>query len=229
MIVVGRGLLGSRFSREKSTLSNVIFASGVSDSNSTSSLQFDRETTLLKSWLQRSQDLVYFSTCSIDDPNMSGKPYVAHKLKMEELVLRNSGGIVLRLPQVVGRSDNKNTLVNFLVSKIFRGEFYTLYAGAIRNLIDIDDVVKLTMFLLENKFPPGRYSFAMPIDYEVTEIVSCIEKVLRKSSLHKLQKDQSFSYPKSPFIEFAIDSGIICCQDDYLEKLITKHYAVQLN
>ena len=197
MIVVGNGLLGSHFLRLKACSDHVIFASGVSNSSSTSIDDFNREAALLKTWLKKSHKLIYFSTCSMDDPQLSATPYVIHKLAMEKLVMGSKAGIVIRVPQVVGNCANKNTLINFLVDKIYHNERFILQTGAVRNLIDIDDLVSLTMFLIEEKYPPGCYSFAMPNEYEVSCIVSCIEKHLNLESVHTLKPGSPYSYPKS--------------------------------
>ena len=225
MIVVGNGLLGSHFRKVDARSDHVIFASGVSNSGSTSDDDFNREATLLRFWLKNSYTLIYFSTCSIDDSFLSTTPYVTHKLAMEQLVLGSKSGVVIRVPQVVGNSGNKNTLINFLVDKIYHNEPFVLQVGAVRNLIDIDDLVSLTMFLIKEEYPPGRYSLAMPIEYEVSRIVSCIEKNLQVQSLHTLKTGSPYSYPKSLFVEQAINYGVIRCGEDYLETIIAKYFS----
>ena len=72
-------------------------------------------------------------------------------MKTEALVVLKPLGIVIWLPQVVGNCNNKNTLTNFLATKIYTQESYNLYQGTLRNLIDIDDVIALTNFLLKSK------------------------------------------------------------------------------
>ena len=225
MIVVGNGLIGSHFSRLATCSDHIIFASGVSNSSSTSVDDFNREAALLKSWLKKSDTLIYFSTCSIYDPLLSATPYVLHKLAMEKLVIGSNSGVVIRVPQVVGNCANKNTLINFLVDKIYHNEPFILQAGAVRNLIDIDDLVSLTMFLINEKYPPGCYSLAMPFEYEVSRIVSCIEKHLHIESLHTLKAGSAYSYPKSLFVEQAIKYGVIRCGEDYLDTIIAKYFS----
>jgi len=225
LIVVGNGLIGSHFSRLATCSDHIIFASGVSNSRSASVDDFNRETALLKSWLKKSGTLVYFSTCSIEDPLLSAIPYVLHKRAMEKLVIGSKSGVVIRVPQVVGNCANKNTLINFLVDKIYHNESYILQAGAVRNLIDIDDLVSLTMFFINEKYPPGCYSFAMPIEYEVSRIVSCIEKHLHTRSVHTLEAGKAYSYSKSLFVEQAIKYGVIRCGEDYLDTIIEKYFS----
>jgi nucleoside-diphosphate-sugar epimerase len=144
---------------------------------------------------------------------------------MEKLVIGSKSGVVIRVPQVVGVCANKNTLFNFLVDKIYHNEPFILQAGSVRNLIDIDDLVSLTMFLINEKYPAGCYSLAMPIEYEVSRIVLCIEKHLNVESLHTLKAVIPYSYPKSLFVEQAINYGVIKCGEDYLETIIAKYFS----
>ena len=143
---------------------------------------------------------------------------------MEKLVLLRPTGIVIRLPQVVGRCDNKYTLTNFLASKIFNNECYDLYYGVLRNLIDITDVVALTRFLLESSDEGNLVSFAMPQYYEVSEIVFILENLLNRVSRHNSKIGLPFKYHKSSFVQSALDNSIISCNDDYLESTLKKYY-----
>ncbi len=224
MIVVGNGLIGSHFRGLQAPEEHVIFASGVSNSASVSIDDFKREEILLKEWLVKSNTLIYFSTCSIEDPARTKTPYVQHKLAMEGLVMRTKSNIVIRVPQIVGKSTNKHTLVNFLVEKINQHDHFTLHKGAIRNLIDIDDLVSLTMLLIRENRPSGLYSFAMPHEYEVSRIVSCIEERLNLKGIYSVENATGYSYAQSQFVEYAINQGVIRCGEDYLESIISKYF-----
>ena len=225
MKIIGSGLIGSRFSDSHYSSSNLIFASGVSASSCKSKMEFKRERDLLAYWLNKRPDIIYFSTCSIEDPNLSDNEYVLHKQEMESLVLSHPKGIVIRVPQIVGRSNNKNTLINFLFDKIYNQDEFDLYIGAVRNLIDIDDVVKLTNLLIDSQKNISQCSFAMPFDYEITKIVSCIETILNKKAIFKPKKIKPFSYPRSQFISDAVSLGLINFEENYLEKVLFKHYS----
>lgn len=224
MKIIGKGLIAKAFMRASINYQGIIFASGVSNSKEEKSSSFNRETELLKKWLDDSKSLVYFSTCSIDDPSVNKSDYVEHKLNMEMMVLKKSSNYVIRLPQVVGKSTNKNTVIGYLAYKIFTSEPYELYKGTIRNLIDIDHVVLLTSILLGTNNNPGPHSFAMPFDYSIDEIVSILEKVLEKKSKHNIVKTKGFHYPCSTFIRKAIEEKEIECTEDYLETIIRKYY-----
>lgn len=169
--------------------------------------------------------MIYFSTCSVTDPNLKNSLYVSHKLSLEKLVLTNKNNIVLRLPQVVGISKNPYTLTNFLAYKIYKEEAYDLFKGTIRNIIDIEDVVTLTKYILNKKLSENLYSFNMPIDFEVSQIVSHLEIIIGKRSMHVSKKGHPFMYPSSSFISNAISDEVIYCASNYLEKTLFRVYS----
>lgn len=224
MNIVGSGLIASCFMNYDLGKDVTIFASGVSNSQETNRSEFLRELNLLKRWLSNSRRLVYFSTCSVGVDSLKESPYVLHKIQMEKLVLLKPNGIVVRLPQVVGKSANKHTLTNFLATKIYNNESYDLYCGALRNLIDIGDIFTLTKYLLESDVEDNLFSFALPFYYEVSEIVSVFEKLLNRVSKHNSKKGYATQYPKSDFVQNAIDNEIISFDADYLEATLNRHY-----
>jgi nucleoside-diphosphate-sugar epimerase len=118
-MIVGNGLIAKAFYDNYANRDDVlIFASGVSNSSNIDPKEFIREKTLLKSFLTERKKIVYFSTCSIEDPSLENSPYILHKLEMEELVKGVNDYLIFRLPQLAGKTDNPNTLLNFLYRKI---------------------------------------------------------------------------------------------------------------
>lgn len=225
MRVVGTGLIGSAFSSCDLGVDVSIFASGVSNSRETDPHAFERERSLLSGCLRNNRHLIYFSTCSITDAALAETNYVKHKVSMENMVLARDGGIVIRLPQVVGRSLNKNTLTNFLAWKIYKQESYILHLGSVRNLIDIDDVVYLTKKLIQFKWQKRLVSFALPISHETKDIVKSLEDVLNLQSKHQTMEVCPVYYPPSNFINYVIERGHYDVPDNYLYKVIKKYYA----
>ena len=225
MKIIGSGLIASAFASTELGLETTLFASGVSNSQEIRSSEYERETNLLQSSLAHSKKLIYFSTCSVTDPHLSNTPYVSHKLSLEKLVLTNKNNIIIRLPQVVGICRNRNTLTNFLAYKIFNEEAFDLFEGSIKSIIDIEDVVKLTNYIFQKRLPENLYSFNLPINYEVSQIVSCLESILGKSSIHTLKKGHRFKYSNSVFISNAISKNIIDFNYNYLQRTLIRVYA----
>ena len=82
-MIIGSGLIAKSFSKNKLFDDYLIFASGVSNSNTTDENEFKREENLLIKNLSTDKPLIYFSSIfssSIDNP------YFNHKRDMENLV-----------------------------------------------------------------------------------------------------------------------------------------------
>ena len=91
---------------------------------------------------------VYFGTCSVADPEVRHTAYVQHKLAMEQMVSAHSRNLILRLPQVAGKTPNPHTLLNFLYGRIARSESFNLWSKARRNIIDVADVTAIAEQLI---------------------------------------------------------------------------------
>lgn len=152
-MLIGSGLLAKTFTNNFSQRDDIcIYAAGVSNSNCSDEREFARERQLLNETLQTKASqvdaFVYFGTCSVGDPETQNTPYVQHKLEMEELVATHPRHLVLRLPQIVGRTPNPHTLLNFPYARISRSEAFNLWMRAKRNIIDIADVEAIAAQLI---------------------------------------------------------------------------------
>lgn len=179
--IVGNGLLASSFDPcAIASIGATVFASGVSNSQETDTAAFAREHQLLSNVLknQNGGPLVYFSTCSVTDPHRAKTRYVAHKLEMEALVATHPGHVILRLPQVVGRTSNPHTLTNFLADRINRGLPLEIWLNATRCLIDVDSVASLTTCLLRTGQGDILSDLAPPEIVTMPELVCMMEKAL---------------------------------------------------
>ena len=108
LMIVGNGLLAKVFSHMYADRSDVtIFAAGVSNSTETRNVAFERERKLLLEQLEGPcSKFVYFGSCAVGNPQETKTPYLSHKAAMESIALKSGKAVVLRLPQVVARSDN---------------------------------------------------------------------------------------------------------------------------
>lgn len=183
-MIVGKGLLARAFATRLSTNDDVvIFASGVSNSLETRAQEFARERALLSRLLEGGpKRLVYFGSCSVMATEDGSTPYVVHKKSMESLVLSSPGGLVLRLPQVVGVTNNPHTLTNFLRDRIQSGEHFTVWKYAQRNLVDVDDVAAIGASLATDLSlgTPSAISIAAETSIFMPVIVGMFERALRK-------------------------------------------------
>jgi nucleoside-diphosphate-sugar epimerase len=178
-MVVGSGMIAKRFYEYVNDDRFIIFASGVSNSSTKEKDAFEREKNLLLQTGEAHPDkrLVYFSTCSIYDDSLTGSLYVQHKLLMETLVAKHSGGYtIFRVSNPVGNTQNKHTLLNFFIYALLHHQPFTVYSKAERNLMDIDDMYRLCHFILQQSlFINGIVNIANPVNYPVLYIISTLE------------------------------------------------------
>lgn len=148
-----------------------------------------------------------------------------HKESMESLVLSSPGGLVLRLPQVIGITKNTHTLTNFLHDRILSGEHFVVWAHAERNLIDIDDIAAIGATLAADA---ANHTFAASIaakrSMPMPEIVKIFERVHGKPANYSLiEKGSPLPIDTTIAEEIAERLGIDL-GEGYIEKVIRKYY-----
>ena len=195
-MVIGNGMIATRFNSYSTNEKFVIFASGVSNSATTNSAHFAREDQLLRSVIEKNPDktLVYFSTCSIYDHSRVQSPYVLHKLKMEETITATQPNfIIFRVSNPIGKTNNRHTVLNFFIQHILEKKPFAVWKYASRNLIDLDDMFSICNYILQHRlFPNQVINIANPVNYPVTTIVETIEEHFHTKGVYKLlQKGNS--------------------------------------
>lgn len=203
-----------------------VFASGVSNSRETRPGEFERERALLQRTLQAVPALMYFSTCSIHDPELSRSPYVLHKLAMEQLIQQaGPQHAIVRLPQVVGPSTNPHTLTNYLYRQISKGEKFQVWLQARRNLIDVADIVAIVSQLVANGQTAGAtFNVACPFSVPVLDIVRAFEAQLGMAAVYDAVIAGA-DYPIDTTLAQAAAAQIgLVFDHQYLEKLVRKYY-----
>ncbi|QOY62380.1 hypothetical protein INQ40_10825 [Lysobacter sp. H21R4] len=228
-MIVGAGLLAEAFRpRYGSDPTVTIHASGVSNSSETSVLAFAREREALSTGLAAATGrFVYFSSCVVGLQAVAPSPYVAHKARMEALVLASPHGVVFRLPQVVGRTGNPNTLTNYLASHIREGLPFTIYSGAQRNLVDVDDIVAIVPELLADPLSVARVtSIAARYPVAVPKLVSLLEDILEKAAHARvIPRDEAFNVDSTTALAVADRLGLgLDGGDEYARKVLQKYY-----
>ncbi len=228
-MVIGSGMLARALGHFNDRNDILIFASGVSNSTGSDPAMFQREQELLKKHIQPGRLLVYFSTTSLFDPSLSSASYILHKRKMEELVSSTqSPYLIIRLPQVVGPSQNPNTLVNFLYASIRSGSPFSVHAKACRQLISLEDVKEVVNILCgDDSLKNTTINVCFDNDQTVLEIVSIMERLMKKKGNYKLEEkgacfkvDNSFIRKDSRFARF-FD------RPDYTARILQNYIAAQ--
>ncbi|MFC7300109.1 NAD-dependent epimerase/dehydratase family protein [Herminiimonas aquatilis] len=229
IVIIGSGLLAQAFSDAFPSREDLcIYAAGVSNSGCTDSNEFIRERHRLADALQQAMDVdafVYFGTCSVADPDALNTPYVQHKLAMEQMVAVHPRNLILRLPQVAGKTPNPHTLLNFLYARIFRSEAFDLWYSAKRNIIDVVDVALIAQQLVANNSMRNRaLNVANVISYSMADIVRAMESVIGKPAIYNVvERGSEYQIDTSIIIPILGNAGVDF-DHNYLEKIVEKYY-----
>jgi nucleoside-diphosphate-sugar epimerase len=228
-MIIGSGLLARTFAPEFSHRDDVcIYAAGVSNSSCKDAHEFVRERQRLTAALkqtERTTTFVYFGTCSVADPEARDTPYVQHKMAMEHLVSKHPRYLILRLPQVAGKTPNPHTLLNYLYARISRSESFNLWRNARRNIIDVEDVLAIARELLnDDKMRNTAVNIATPVSYTMPGIVQAMENAVGKTAIYEIA-DRGSGYPINiDAIRPILDRIPIRFDEEYLDRLIRKYY-----
>lgn len=233
-MIIGSGLLARAFAQAFSQREDVcIYAAGVSNSSCTDTHEFARERQRLVDALEQAMHVdafVYFGTCSVADPEACNTPYVHHKLAMEQIVYTHPRNLILRLPQVAGKTPNPHTLLNFLYARISRSECFTLWSKAKRNIIDVVDVADIAQQLMtNNSLRNVTLNIANVVNYSMVEIVTTMERLVGKRAVYDLiERGSDYAIDTSAIFPVLEKAGVKF-GNDYLEKVINRYYEKSLN
>jgi nucleoside-diphosphate-sugar epimerase len=142
-----------------------------------------------------------------------------------ELLIQNNFKqyIIVRLPQVIGKSNNNSTLINFLVNSIKNNIKIQLYNNATRYFIETEDLVLIFKNLIKNKNNYNKiHDIAIPIKYTIFEIVSTLEKILNINSDFEIVNGGVDYNLKLSTVENILQNLNLVYNKSYLEKSILK-------
>jgi hypothetical protein len=187
-VINGSGLIARAFAPFAQQLEGVcIHAAGVANSSCVDAREFARERECLQVALcdaPPAQPFVYFSTCSIEDPDLQASGYVKHKHAMENLVRTRANHLILRLPQLAGHTSNPHTLLNYLRARILDGERFQVWTRARRNVIDVEDAARIALELVLSEHASDEtINIAAPESSAMLDIVQAMERTLRRRAV----------------------------------------------
>ncbi len=227
-MVIGNGMIANRFASYKDDDDTIIFASGVSNSKETNEEHFLREVQLLNQTIKEypEKTLVYFSTCSVADPDLASAPYVIHKKNTEEFIKKNVAKYYLfRISNLAGTSNNPYTLLNYFIFNILNNHPLTVWRNAFRNIIGIDDMYAIAdYFLSTRKKINTTINIANPLNYPVPFIIKTVEEHLNKKAIaSETERGDDYAIDVS-LIEPLFKKLNILFGDTYLADLLKKYY-----
>jgi nucleoside-diphosphate-sugar epimerase len=226
-MIIGNGMIAKAFAQYRDREDVCIFASGVSYSKEISSTEFLREENLLISTILncRNKTFVYFSSCGVRDDGVHQNLYYKHKKRMEDIIRLIAGRyMIVRLTQVVGHTSSQ-TLVQFFAETIQKGESFVIETKSIRNIIDVEDVVKTVSFLIDNELCMNTIiPLGAPIHIYAKDIVFILENILKKEACYKYVDTGTEILISHDHLEQYWHQAGVTFSKDYPEKILRKYY-----
>ncbi len=230
--IVGKGFIGKNFNKIKKELKKtnyIIYAAGISHSKTKSKKELNRELNSFISFSKKNyfKKIIYISTADVTNNIVNKSLYVKNKIKIETLIKKKfKNYIILRLPQIIGKNRNMNTLINFFYFNIKKNKPLILIKNFKRNVLDIDDVLKVTKIIVKNKKLKNKIvTLSNKFSVQPIDIVRIFEKKMSKLVNYKFKKirkqiwslnhEKNAHYFKRANIRF---------NRNYLSKAIDKYY-----
>lgn len=226
-MIIGNGLIANLF-RDYDQEDIIFFASGVSNSSETDVNQFLREENLVRDTFTKypQQLFIYFSTCSIYDSSKTNSLYVLHKLRMEELIKTHCENyLILRVSNAVGKGGSPNLLLNYIVRSVKSGEQINVHTKATRNLIDTDDIKRISIALIQSKDYNKIVNLAYPFNFGIIEILEIMERYFGTNlDLNLIKSGESYNIAISETESYFLDHQLMD-KENYLCNILEKYYS----
>jgi nucleoside-diphosphate-sugar epimerase len=227
-MIIGSGMMARTFSAYEESDDVVVLAAGVSNSRETRSEAFDREIRFVEKTIDTvgSKLLIYFSTCSVYDPDSVGTPYVRHKLSIEQAVReRVANYLLFRLPQVVGDTSNLTTLISFLYHRIVTQEPIEVWDNACRYIIDADDAASIVSHIVSKGMFRNSTVNVASRPCLVADLVKTLEEITGKTAVCTHSNRGSYYAIDTTDIEPILRQLKIEFGPQYLSSTLFKYYA----
>lgn len=219
-MIIGNGLLAKSFKKYRKSFTDVIiFASGLANSKNTNQKEFLREKKLLKKFFNNEKKLIYFST--LDVLRKKKTAYIMHKLNIEK-ILKKKNTLIIRLPQLIGKSNNRNTIFNFLNFNLRINKKIKIFINYYRNFIDVEDLIfyvkKFKKELLKHKIVHIFNKKSIKISY----LLHFFKKVgIVKNKNYTIDKTNDFFYKKVK--KFSKNKNMIIYKKNYYQGIFKKY------
>ena len=234
MHVHGSGFIAKNLKRIKlrKLKKVVIYAAGISNSKSKDKKKFLRERKKIQTFLNNHNKehlFIYISTISVLDNYLKKDNYTRNKVIIENLIKKSLNNfLILRLPQIIGKSNNPHTLTNFIYRKILSEQRFKVWSNVKRNLIDIDDLIKIVKQIISTKLKPGNViNILNPNSIYVEEIVNIMGDIVKKNPKYilleyKPKKKGNLKIQSSS--KFNLNIAKYFKDKNYFKKILEKYY-----
>ncbi len=133
--------------------------------------------------------------------------------------------LIIRLPIVVGKSNNPHTLTNFIYQSIKTGKPFNLYQHASRYLIDIDDVVRLVDEMIRETEGSHILNLVLDNKIKVITLAGIIEEVTGMRGNYKITGSGSdYEIDNMPVKEMIGKHFFDISAQEYNYRVLHKYY-----
>lgn len=222
-MIIGNGLIAKSFKKYKKYFKDIIiFASGAANSKSTDLLQFQRENKIINKFIKEKRGtFIYFST--LDIYRKKKTPYIRHKTDVEKRLLREKNVLVVRLPQLIGKSKNKNTVYNFLKFNLKKkNKKIIIFKNFYRNFIDVEDLINIIKKINFKKNRIKSLNIFNKKSIRINAVFNFFvnQKIVKNKIYEFDQRKDNFYYDTT---KFRNDKFIIVNNKNYYENLFKKY------
>jgi|MDSY01.1.fsa_nt_gb nucleoside-diphosphate-sugar epimerase len=222
--IIGKGMIAQAFLKSASN-NCIFFCSGVSNSKETSRAEFIREIEVFNKTIKnktiKNKTVIYFSSYIAES---STTPYALHKKNMENIIENTCDKyLIIRLPSVVGLTKN-NTLISYFIKMILNNKVIKIEKDARRHLIDVEDVVRITDYLISNNCYNKSISIGSKSSISPLELIRLISNELNINQIkYELCDGGNNQYSNINVMETILPKKDKIMNKSYNEKLIKKY------
>lgn len=231
--VLGHGAIAKRFANYNLQTKYIIFTGGLHNVIVQDIDDISNEEYLLKSaltTLTKSETLIYFSSCTINDSTQESSPFIIHKIWAEQLIQSTvKNYLIIRLPEVLGLMNIEEGYINTLVSKFRAGDKIRLFDAPI-NFIDLDHVYAIVNYILQKgDFKNAIVNVASPNAIPALELMDVLEEHFDKLGDYEISpcshaEEIDINSIRNTIDELGIDFG-----PNYLKRGLKKYFGYFLN
>jgi hypothetical protein len=228
-LIIGRGLLANAVKRIDSK-QFLYYANGISNSILPRIEKDNFEIRDLKEIAEKypQKVFIYFSTCQINSDRNLSRPYVRHKILMEEFISKNfSDYLIVRTSNLVGFNPwNPHTLFNFLNHALAVNEQIFVNPVLLRNFLDVEHFVSLlNLYLNRHNKTDKIVEIVNPDSYSMHQIIWEFEKFFSKkfNMYTKTENDFAF-FELNPKLTLQLLAQSCLTFDDHIQTLLRKYY-----
>ena len=231
-MIIGRGLLANAV-RGIDSKQTLFYANGISNSVMDEFQKNNFEIEELEAIASDYPDklFIYFSTCQLNSERNHSRPYVKHKLFIEDFISKNfKEYLIIRTSNLVGFNPwNTHTLFNYLNHALAVNQQILVNPVLSRNFLDVDHLVSLLNVYLKKYTKNKIVEIVNPVSYSMQEIINDFEKFFcKKFILQRVCDSNDFAlFEINPELSLELINQSHLSFDNHITALLEKYYAVE--